>query len=1011
MQKKLLAILGVMVALGMILSACQPADTTQPTPETIIETRVVTEEVVVTEVVTEIVEVEAEVERNGAWVDTVVMVAEPSVESAVARILADDIDVYAQAATDTEAFATVQDEGLNYVTSVGSYNEITLNPAGPELNDGSLNPFGVPAIRESMNRLMDRNFVVQEILGGLGLPKFLPINGVFPDYANFADVARELETLYAYDPERAGEEIATEMEALGAELVDGVWSYNGEPVVLNAVIRTEDERLQIGDYVSNQLESIGFTVERLYRTSSEASPLWLQSDPAEGLWHFYTGGWITTAISRDDGDVFQFFYSPRSVYGFTPLWQAYQVSDEFDEVALALINNAFTSIEERAELFRRGLYLAMENSARIWLNDSTAFSPFDSDVSVTYDLAGGISGTPLWAHTLRYEGEIGGQMTVAMSDILVDPWNPLGGSNWVYDGMPQNAVSDFGVLPDPYTGLFYPQRIESAAITVEEGLPVGITLDWLTLDFAPEIVVPDDAWVDWNAADQVFITADEKLTSMAAMPAMEDDPGSIVDIAVGDGRFTTLVAALQAADLADTLSGEGPFTVFAPTDDAFAALPEGTVEGLLEDIPALTDILLYHVLGGYAPAEKVLELEAATTLLGKNVEISVEDGNVFINDAQVIITDIMANNGVIHVIDTVLLPPEGEAGPEIPLVPEQMTAKVKSVVTYPADLFETIKWHDGSPLSPADFVMGMILSFDQGYEESPIFDESQVGSVESFLSSFKGFKVASTDPLTIEYYSDQYYLDAEWNVASFWPQYNYGEGSWHMLALGILAETDEELAFTADKADALEVEWLGYTAGPSLEILRAKLDTAIEENYIPYEATLSNYITPEEASARYSNILDWYRVQGHFWVNTGPFYLNKVFPVEKTLTLTRYQDYPDDANKWARFGEPAIAEVEVDGPGRVTIGEEVTYEAFVTFQGEPYASDEIKEVKYLLFDATNALVSSGPAEMVDEGVYAVTLSADQTGALEAGSNKLEIVVVPLTVSVPTFSAFEFVTAE
>ena len=872
MQKKLLAILGVMVALGMILSACQPADTTQPTPETIIETRVVTEEVVVTEVVTEIVEVEAEVERNGAWVDTVVMVAEPSVESAVARILADDIDVYAQAATDTEAFSTVQNEGLNYVTSVGSYNEITLNPAGPELNDGSLNPFGVPAIRESMNRLMDRNFVVQEILGGLGLPKFLPINGVFPDYANFADVARELETLYAYDPERAGEEIGEEMEALGAEMVDGVWSYNGEPVVLNAVIRTEDERLQIGDYVSNQLESIGFTVERLYRTSSEASPLWLQSDPAEGLWHFYTGGWITTAISRDDGDVFQFFYSPRSVYGFTPLWQAYQVSDEFDEVALALINNDFNSIDEREELFRRGLYLAMENSARIWLNDSTAFSPFDSDVSVTYDLAGGISGTPLWAHTLRYEGEIGGQMTVAMSDILVDPWNPLGGSNWVYDGMPQNAVSDFGVLPDPYTGLFYPQRIESAAITVQEGLPVGITLDWLTLDFAPEIVVPGDAWVDWNAAEQVFITADEQVAAM--------------------------------------------------NEEAEAA--EGEEE-----------------------AEAV----------------------------------------------------------------EQMTAKVKSVVTYPADLFETIKWHDGSPLSPADFVMGMILSFDQGYEESPIFDESQVGSVESFLSSFKGFKVASTDPLTIEYYSDQYYLDAEWNVATFWPQYNYGEGSWHMLALGILAETDEELAFSADKADALEVEWLGYTSGPSLEILRSKLDTAIEENYIPYEATLGNFITPEEAAERYSNILDWYRIQGHFWVNTGPFYLNKVFPVEKTLTLTRYQDYPDDANKWARFGEPAIAEVEVDGPGRVTIGEEVTYEAFVTFQGEPYASDEIKEVKYLLFDATNALVASGPAEMVEEGVYAVTLSADQTGALEAGSNKLEIVVVPFTVSVPTFSAFEFVTAE
>jgi uncharacterized surface protein with fasciclin (FAS1) repeats len=139
-----------------------------------------------------------------------------------------------------------------------------------------------------------------------------------------------------------------------------------------------------------------------------------------------------------------------------------------------------------------------------------------------------------------------------------------------------------------------------------------------------------------------------------------EDLGSIVDIAVADGRFETLVAAVQAAGLAETLSGDGPFTVFAPTDDAFAKLPEGTVEALLADIPALTDILLYHVVEGEVLAEDVVMLEAAETLLGESVEIRVENDMVYINDAQVIITDIMADNGVIHVIDTVLLPPEAE---------------------------------------------------------------------------------------------------------------------------------------------------------------------------------------------------------------------------------------------------------------------------------------------------------------------------------------------------------------
>ena len=137
-------------------------------------------------------------------------------------------------------------------------------------------------------------------------------------------------------------------------------------------------------------------------------------------------------------------------------------------------------------------------------------------------------------------------------------------------------------------------------------------------------------------------------------------PGTIVEIAVADGRFTTLVAAVQAAGLVDALSGEGPFTVFAPTDDAFAALPEGTVEGLLEDIPALTDILLYHVVGGDVKAADVVTLDSAETLQGGSLTITVEGDVVRINGAQVVIADIEASNGTIHVIDAVLLPPAPE---------------------------------------------------------------------------------------------------------------------------------------------------------------------------------------------------------------------------------------------------------------------------------------------------------------------------------------------------------------
>lgn len=130
----------------------------------------------------------------------------------------------------------------------------------------------------------------------------------------------------------------------------------------------------------------------------------------------------------------------------------------------------------------------------------------------------------------------------------------------------------------------------------------------------------------------------------------------IVTIAVEAGTFNTLATALTEANLIETLKGEGPFTVFAPTDEAFAKLPEGTVETLLKDKEALTNILLYHVVSGNVSSSEVVKLDAATTIAKSDVSIKVKDGKVFINDSQVTTADVMASNGVIHIIDTVLIP-------------------------------------------------------------------------------------------------------------------------------------------------------------------------------------------------------------------------------------------------------------------------------------------------------------------------------------------------------------------
>lgn len=136
-----------------------------------------------------------------------------------------------------------------------------------------------------------------------------------------------------------------------------------------------------------------------------------------------------------------------------------------------------------------------------------------------------------------------------------------------------------------------------------------------------------------------------------------DDPSmNIVEVAVSAGSFNTLVAAVQAAGLVETLSGEGPFTVFAPTDEAFAEIPAEQLEALLADKEALTAVLTYHVVAGKVMASDVVELTSAETVNGESVDIKVWDGKVMIDDAQVVTTDIEASNGVIHVINKVILP-------------------------------------------------------------------------------------------------------------------------------------------------------------------------------------------------------------------------------------------------------------------------------------------------------------------------------------------------------------------
>ena len=221
-------------------------------------------------------------------------------------------------------------------------------------------------------------------------------------------------------------------------------------------------------------------------------------------------------------------------------------------------------------------------------------------------------------------------------------------------------------------------KYEGAETVQGENVAIDVVDGEVVLNDSAKVVITDIAASNGiiHVIDAVILppSMSEAATGEEAMANDEMvDAKSIAEIAVEDGRFTTLVAALDAAGLVDTLAGEGEFTVFAPVDDAFAALPKGTVETLLEDPQGdLTDILLYHVVEGAVPAETVVTLDSAPTLQGSDVHITVSDEGVFLNDTvKVIITDVVASNGIIHVIDGVLLPPADQASSAQTLVQTQ----------------------------------------------------------------------------------------------------------------------------------------------------------------------------------------------------------------------------------------------------------------------------------------------------------------------------------------------------
>jgi hypothetical protein len=185
------------------------------------------------------------------------------------------------------------------------------------------------------------------------------------------------------------------------------------------------------------------------------------------------------------------------------------------------------------------------------------------------------------------------------------------------------------------------------------------------------------------------------------------------------------------------------------------------------------------------------------------------------------------------------------------------------------------------------------------------------------LSHFKGVVIESIDPLVITTYDDLTYIDAERMVNAWYlvgGPYSSGNTSWHALTPAIRAEAAGQLAFSQEKADQLFIPWTDFLNGTSLIIMEDWMNQSASENYIPYSPTLSQYITQGEVTARWANLQAWYTARHHFWIGTGPFYVEQVSYDTKTLTLAHFDDYPDLSGRWDSFATPAQPVLEINHP-------------------------------------------------------------------------------------------------
>ena len=426
--------------------------------------------------------------RMGGWPDSQIWFNQADPSAAMLQMDNNQTQVYMYYfKTVAQVQAAQTDPAIGLITAGGSVDPLFINPVPVNQTKapGVFNPMEVREVREAMNYLVDRSYIAREIFGGAYTMTAL-FWAATPEFGRDPVFMSQEVQKYAYNPDTARSMVFDGLGTVaGVTFVNGQWLYNGNPITINIVERVEDQRLLIGQYVSAQLRTLGFTVNEIPLTGSAAFAIVYNGPPDTGAWQIYTEGWAYTALTAwSDGDPDYYYCGGEGSAIWYTSGGPYTPDPALADVCHRLLYGLYSNVTDRASLMEKAVDLGLKQGVRVWLVAGAIFPYAKNFVApFSYDLVGG----PWSLFTTRTaqlldsnkNPAVGGQLKVGNRLQFVSPWNPWQGFGWLYDSLIQYTFADPGVWYDPHTG---------------EGIPIRANFSVTTNGATSTMAVPSTAY-------------------------------------------------------------------------------------------------------------------------------------------------------------------------------------------------------------------------------------------------------------------------------------------------------------------------------------------------------------------------------------------------------------------------------------------------------------------------------------------------------------------------------------